>query len=71
MYSMCLYVKVGKSVCNGYIIQLSYVFSEVVDAMYDVHSGIKLTSHMEQGSSFSNCFSGESAVTNIDMDIKL
>lgn len=36
-----------------------YVSSEVVDAMYDVHSGIHLTTHVEQGSSFSNCFSGE------------
>ncbi|KAL2099179.1 hypothetical protein ACEWY4_005659 [Coilia grayii] len=36
--------------------------SEVVDSMYDVHSGIKLTSHVEQGSSFSNCFSGSAVV---------
>ncbi|XP_012678715.1 pleckstrin-2 [Clupea harengus] len=36
--------------------------SQVVDSMYDVHSGIKLTSHMEQGSSFSNCFSGSAVV---------
>lgn len=27
--------------------------------MYDVHSGIKLSNHVEQGSTYSNCFSGE------------
>ncbi|XP_062379273.1 pleckstrin-2 [Sardina pilchardus] len=36
--------------------------SEVVDAMYDVHSGIRMTSHVEHGSSFSNCFSGSAVV---------
>lgn len=33
--------------------------SQVVDAMYDVHSGIKMNSHMEQGSTYINCFSGQ------------
>lgn len=27
--------------------------------MYDVHSGIKMSSHVEQGNTYSNCFSGE------------
>uniref|UniRef100_A0AAY4DTA6 Pleckstrin 2 n=1 Tax=Denticeps clupeoides TaxID=299321 RepID=A0AAY4DTA6_9TELE len=36
--------------------------SLVVDSMYDVHSGIKMSSHVEQGSIFSNCFSGSSVV---------
>ncbi|XP_036398653.1 pleckstrin-2 [Megalops cyprinoides] len=36
--------------------------NQVVDSMYDVHSGIKLTNHMEQGSAFSNCFSGSAVV---------
>lgn len=26
--------------------------------MYDVHSGIKMSNHVEQGSTYSNCFSG-------------
>ncbi|KAM6912497.1 pleckstrin-2 [Xenentodon cancila] len=36
--------------------------SKVLDAMYDVHSGIKLNNHVEQGSTYSNCFSGSAAV---------
>uniref|UniRef100_A0A674B460 Pleckstrin 2 n=1 Tax=Salmo trutta TaxID=8032 RepID=A0A674B460_SALTR len=36
--------------------------NQVVDSMYDVHSGIKLTSHNEQGNSYSNCFSGSAVV---------
>uniref|UniRef100_A0A8C8F9I7 Pleckstrin 2 n=2 Tax=Oncorhynchus tshawytscha TaxID=74940 RepID=A0A8C8F9I7_ONCTS len=40
----------------------SVSLNQVVDSMYDVHSGIKLTSHNEQGSSYSNCFSGSAVV---------
>ncbi|XP_034015209.1 pleckstrin-2 [Thalassophryne amazonica] len=36
--------------------------SKVLDSMYDVHSGIKLTNHVEQGSTYSNCFSGSALV---------
>ncbi|XP_061599688.1 pleckstrin-2 [Cololabis saira] len=36
--------------------------SKVLDAMYDVHSGIRLSSHVEQGSTYSNCFSGSAVV---------
>ncbi|KAG5857868.1 hypothetical protein ANANG_G00023960 [Anguilla anguilla] len=36
--------------------------NQVVDSMYNVHNGIKLTVHMEQGSSFTNCFSGSAVV---------
>ncbi|KAI1895235.1 hypothetical protein AGOR_G00104220 [Albula goreensis] len=36
--------------------------NQVVDSMYDVHSGMKLTIHMEQGSCFTNCFSGSAVV---------
>ncbi|XP_071385190.1 pleckstrin-2 isoform X1 [Centroberyx affinis] len=36
--------------------------SKVLDSMYDVHSGIKLTNHVEQGSTYSNCFSGSAVV---------
>ncbi|XP_056152385.1 pleckstrin-2 [Lampris incognitus] len=36
--------------------------NQVVDSMYDVHSGINLTSHVEQGSTYSNCFSGSEVV---------
>ncbi|KAM4625170.1 pleckstrin-2 [Polymixia lowei] len=36
--------------------------SQVVDSMYDVHSGLKPTNHMEQGSTYSNCFSGSAVV---------
>lgn len=27
--------------------------------MYDVHSGINMSAHVEHGSTYSNCFSGE------------
>ncbi|XP_024862158.2 pleckstrin-2-like [Kryptolebias marmoratus] len=36
--------------------------SKVLDSMYDVHSGIKLNSHVEQGYTYSNCFSGSAVV---------
>ncbi|TRY86806.1 hypothetical protein DNTS_020527, partial [Danionella cerebrum] len=36
--------------------------SQVVDSMYDVHTGIRLCCHIEQGSSYSNCFSGSAVV---------
>ncbi|XP_076013698.1 pleckstrin-2 [Genypterus blacodes] len=36
--------------------------SKVLDSMYDVHSGITLTNHVEQGSTYSNCFSGSAMV---------
>ncbi|XP_029901134.1 pleckstrin-2 isoform X2 [Myripristis murdjan] len=36
--------------------------SKVLDSMYDTHSGIKLTNHVEQGSTYSNCFSGSEVV---------
>ncbi|XP_056616277.1 pleckstrin-2 [Triplophysa dalaica] len=36
--------------------------SQVVDSMYDVHTGIRLCSHVEQGSSYTNCFSGSAVV---------
>ncbi|XP_048831483.1 pleckstrin-2 [Brienomyrus brachyistius] len=36
--------------------------NQVVDSMYDVYNGIKLTNHAEQGSSYSNCFSGSAVV---------
>ncbi|XP_039898164.1 pleckstrin-2 [Simochromis diagramma] len=36
--------------------------SKVLDSMYDVHSGIKLSNHVEQGSTYSNCFSGSAVV---------
>ncbi|KAK5617315.1 hypothetical protein CRENBAI_007913 [Crenichthys baileyi] len=36
--------------------------SKVLDSMYDVHSGIKLSNHVEQGSNYSNCFSGSAVV---------
>ncbi|MBN3313645.1 PLEK2 protein, partial [Atractosteus spatula] len=32
--------------------------NQVVESMHDVHSGIKLTNNVEQGSYFKNCFSG-------------
>uniref|UniRef100_A0A3B5LCK4 Pleckstrin 2 n=1 Tax=Xiphophorus couchianus TaxID=32473 RepID=A0A3B5LCK4_9TELE len=37
-------------------------YSKVLDSMYDVHSGIKLSNHVEQGSTYSNCFSGSAVV---------
>lgn len=36
--------------------------SQVMDSMYDIHSGIKMSNHMEQGSTYSNCFTGSSVV---------
>uniref|UniRef100_A0A672P7J8 Pleckstrin 2 n=1 Tax=Sinocyclocheilus grahami TaxID=75366 RepID=A0A672P7J8_SINGR len=36
--------------------------SQVVDSMYDVHTGIRLCSHVEQCSSYTNCFSGSAVV---------
>lgn len=42
--------------------QSCFVFfqkSKVLDSMYDMHSGIKLSNLVEQGSTYSNCFSGE------------
>uniref|UniRef100_G3PF60 Pleckstrin 2 n=2 Tax=Gasterosteus aculeatus aculeatus TaxID=481459 RepID=G3PF60_GASAC len=36
--------------------------SKVLDCMYDVHSGINMSNHMEQGSTYSNCFSGSAVV---------
>ncbi|XP_029316900.1 pleckstrin-2 [Cottoperca gobio] len=36
--------------------------SKVLDSMYDVHSGIKMSSHVEHGSTYSNCFSGSAVV---------
>nr|XP_019953467.1 PREDICTED: pleckstrin-2 [Paralichthys olivaceus] len=36
--------------------------SKVLDSMYDVHSGIDMSSHVEQGSTYSNCFSGSAVV---------
>ncbi|XP_034531339.1 pleckstrin-2 [Notolabrus celidotus] len=36
--------------------------SKVLDAMYDVHSGINMSNHVEQGSTYSNCFSGSAVV---------
>nr|XP_015206671.1 PREDICTED: pleckstrin-2 isoform X2 [Lepisosteus oculatus] len=36
--------------------------NQVVDSMHDVHSGIKLTNNVEQGSYFKNCFSGSAMV---------
>ncbi|KAM6917387.1 pleckstrin-2 [Lycodopsis pacificus] len=32
--------------------------SKVLDSMYDVHSGINMSNHVEQGNTYSNCFSG-------------
>ncbi|XP_074548818.1 pleckstrin-2 [Halichoeres trimaculatus] len=42
--------------------QLHINLSKVLDAMYDVHSGIKMSNHVEQGSTYSNCFSGSAVV---------
>ncbi|XP_038585850.1 pleckstrin-2 [Micropterus salmoides] len=36
--------------------------SKVLDSMYDVHSGIKMSNHVEQGCTYSNCFSGSAVV---------
>nr|XP_015824945.2 pleckstrin-2 [Nothobranchius furzeri] len=35
---------------------------KVLDSMYDVHSGIKLSNLVEQGCTYSNCFSGSAVV---------
>ncbi|XP_046902464.1 pleckstrin-2 isoform X2 [Hypomesus transpacificus] len=32
--------------------------SQVLDSMYDIHSGIRMSNLTEQGSTYSNCFSG-------------
>ncbi|KAK7904438.1 hypothetical protein WMY93_017045 [Mugilogobius chulae] len=36
--------------------------SKVLDSMYDVHSGINMSCHMEQGNTYKNCFSGSAVV---------
>ncbi|KAM9354759.1 pleckstrin-2 [Pholidichthys leucotaenia] len=36
--------------------------SKVLHSMYDVHSGIKMSNHVEQGCTYSNCFSGSAVV---------
>ncbi|XP_046902473.1 pleckstrin-2 isoform X3 [Hypomesus transpacificus] len=36
--------------------------SQVLDSMYDIHSGIRMSNLTEQGSTYSNCFSGSSVV---------
>ncbi|KAF3700876.1 Pleckstrin-2 [Channa argus] len=36
--------------------------SKVLDSMYDVHSGIRMSNHTEQGGTYSNCFSGSEVV---------
>ncbi|CAL1575626.1 unnamed protein product [Knipowitschia caucasica] len=36
--------------------------SKILDSMYDVHSGINMSCHMEQGKNFKNCFSGSAVV---------
>lgn len=36
--------------------------SKVLDSMYDVHSGIVMSSHVQQGNTYSNCFSGSAVV---------
>lgn len=51
--NICEYVFV-----TPYLNMYLYI-SQVVDSMYDVHSGIRLCSHVEQGSSYTNCFSGQ------------
>uniref|UniRef100_A0A3B4A9Y4 Uncharacterized protein n=1 Tax=Periophthalmus magnuspinnatus TaxID=409849 RepID=A0A3B4A9Y4_9GOBI len=35
---------------------------KVLDSMYDVHSGINMSCHMEQGNTYKNCFSGSAVV---------
>ncbi|KAI9537729.1 hypothetical protein NQZ68_022391 [Dissostichus eleginoides] len=35
---------------------------KVLESMYDVHSGIKMGSHLDHGSLYSNCFSGSAVV---------
>ncbi|TNN64161.1 Pleckstrin-2 [Liparis tanakae] len=36
--------------------------SKVLDSMYDMHSGINMSIHVEQGNTYSNCFSGSAVV---------
>ncbi|XP_057714934.1 pleckstrin-2 [Corythoichthys intestinalis] len=36
--------------------------SKVLEAMYDVHSGINMCNHVEQGRMYTNCFSGSAVV---------
>lgn len=59
-----------RQLCVHFVNMCEYVFatpylnvylyiSQVVDSMYDVHTGIRLSSHAEQGSSYTNCFSGQ------------
>ncbi|XP_061749924.1 pleckstrin-2 isoform X2 [Nerophis ophidion] len=36
--------------------------SKVLDAMYDLHHGINMSNHMEQGCTYTNCFSGSAVV---------
>ncbi|KAM8833016.1 pleckstrin-2 [Synchiropus picturatus] len=36
--------------------------TKVLDSMYDVHSGISMCNHVEQGCTYSNCFSGSAVV---------
>lgn len=36
--------------------------SKVLDSMYDIHSGIRMSNHVEQGSTYRNCFSGSAVV---------
>nr|XP_057913012.1 pleckstrin-2 [Doryrhamphus excisus] len=36
--------------------------SKVLESMYDLHSGINMTNHVEQGRTYSNCFSGSAVV---------
>ncbi|MBN3270609.1 PLEK2 protein, partial [Polyodon spathula] len=44
-------------------IQLNNIsLNQVVDSMHDAHSGIKLMNHIEQGSSFKQCFTGSALV---------
>ncbi|KAM3595270.1 uncharacterized protein V6R79_020851 [Siganus canaliculatus] len=36
--------------------------SKVLDSMYDVHNGITMSTHVELGNAYSNCFSGSAVV---------
>ncbi|XP_035529755.1 pleckstrin-2 [Morone saxatilis] len=40
----------------------NFNLSKVLDSMYDIHSGIRMSNHVEQGSTYSNCFSGSEVV---------
>uniref|UniRef100_A0A3Q4B316 Uncharacterized protein n=1 Tax=Mola mola TaxID=94237 RepID=A0A3Q4B316_MOLML len=54
---------VGLSLRASVSVSDSICFSrKVLDSMYDVHSGIKMSNHVEQGSTYSNCFSGSAVV---------